>query len=184
MSMVLSDHEIQMELDNGRLRFSLPITDGRISPSSVDLLPSNQFNVFKPQSQGVETVIDLTRVPNLEEAFQPYTDTIKVADGDSLVLYPGDFVLAYIREYVELPNYLAARVDGRSSCARIGLSVHQTASTVRETFQGQVRLEISHVGKLPCRLYPGKPICQMAIERLSSPAESSLQSPFQEQRES
>ena len=182
--MILSDREIRMEIDSGRLRFTPPIAGGRISPSSVDLLLSNQFSVFKPQSQGIETVIDLTRVPNLEEAIQDYTDTITVADGDSLVLNPGDFVLAYTREYVELPNYLAARVEGRSSYARIGLSVHQTASTIHSTFQGQIRLEISHVGKLPCRLYPGEPICQVVIERLSSPAESALQSPFQEQRES
>lgn len=119
----------------------------------------------------------------MEEAIQPYADTITVNNGESLVLHPGDFMLAYTREYVELPNYLAARVEGRSSYGRIGLSVHQTASTIRATFQGQIRLEISHVGKLPCRLYPGEPICQMVIERLSSPAESSLQSPFQEQRE-
>ena len=181
--MILSDREIRMEIDSGRLRFTPHVSDGRISPSSVDLLLSNQFRLFRPQSQGIETIIDLTRIPNLEESIQPYTDTITVADGNSLVLNPGDFALAYTREFVELPNYLAARVEGRSSYARIGLSVHQTASTIHATFQGQIRLEISHVGKLPCRLYPGEPICQMVIERLSSPAESTLQSPFQEQRE-
>ena len=182
--MILSDREIRMEILSGRLRFTPEVIEERISPSSVDLLLSNQFRFFDPPRPGIETIIDLTLVPSLERAIEPYTTLITVPDGESLVFHPGDFALAYTREFVELPNYLAARVEGRSSYARVGLSVHQTASTIHATFQGQIRLEISHSGKLPCRLYPGEPICQMIIERLSSPAEKTLQSPFQEQRES
>ncbi len=120
-------------------------------------------------------------IKNLEEAIRPFTDTFDVQDGNHLILRPGDFVLAYTRESVVMLNYLAARVEGRSSYARVGVSVHQTASTIHATFRGQIRLEISHVGHLPCRLYPGEPICQMVIERLSSPAERSLISQFQRQ---
>ena len=181
--MILSDREILMEIASRRLRFDPPITGIQISPSSLDLRLSNQFTVFNPQRPGIETVIDLLRIQNLEEELKPYGDVITVLDGEHLVLRPGDFVLAYTREFVEIPNYLAARVEGRSSYARLGISVHQTASTIHATFRGQIRLEISHVGRLACRLYPGERICQMVIERLSSPAESSLQSPFQEQRE-
>lgn len=181
--MILSDRDIMLEIANGDLRFMPPIDNTRISPSSLDLRLSNQFTVLRPQPPGVEVIVDLTRTPNLEEVIQSYADVITVPDGDYLVLRPGDFVLAYTREFVEMPNYLAARVEGRSSYARLGISVHQTAPTIHATFHGQIRLEISHSGRLACRLYPGERICQMVIERLSSPAESSLQSPFQEQRE-
>lgn len=182
--MILSDRDIMQEVANGSLRFIPPIDNTRISPSSLDLRLSNQFTVLRPQPPGVEVIVDLPRTPNLEEVIQSYADVINVPDGDYLVLRPGDFVLAYTRELVEVPNYLAARVEGRSSYARLGISVHQTAPTIHATFRGQIRLEISHSGRLACRLYPGERICQMVIERLSSPAESSLQSPFQEQRES
>ena len=182
--MILSDREIRMEIDSGRLKFAPRIDNRQISPSSLDLRLSNQFTVLRPQPTGVETIIDVPEIVSLEEVLRFYSDVITVPDGDYLVLRPGDFVLAYTREFVEMPNYLAARVEGRSSYARLGISVHQTAPTIHATFRGQIRLEISHSGRLACRLYPGERICQMVIERLSSPAESSLQSPFQEQRES
>ncbi len=181
--MILSDREISMEIDSGRLKFDPEIENSQISPSSVDLRLSNQFKVFKPQPQGVETIIDLTLTHNLEETIKPYGDSITVLDGQSLVLHPGDFVLAYTREFVEMPNYLAARVEGRSSYARLGISVHQTASTIHATFAGQIRLEISRTGTLACRLHPGARICQMVIERLASPAEGNLRSQFQSRRE-
>ena len=181
--MILSDREILMEIASRRLRFTPAIGDYQISPSSLDLLLSNQFTRFKAQTPGVETAISLEKIPNLDEFLRSHGKVITIPDGDYLTLHPGDFVLAYTREFVEMPNYLAARVEGRSSYARIGVSVHQTASTIHATFRGQIRLEISHVGPLDCRLYPGERICQMVIERLSSPAERSLTSQFQQQQE-
>ena len=180
--MILSDREIQMEIETGRLRFTPAIEDRRISPSSLDLLLDNEFIIFAPQPPGVETTFNLSQIQDLEQAIRAYGRVITVPDGQFLDLRPGDFVLAYTREYVEIPDYLAARVEGRSSYARFGVSVHQTASTIHATFQGQIRLEISHTGYLGCRLQPGEPICQLVIEKLSSPAERTLQSDFQEQR--
>ena len=46
--MILSDREISMEIDSGRLKFDPEIENSQISPSSVDLRLSNQFKVFKP----------------------------------------------------------------------------------------------------------------------------------------
>jgi deoxycytidine triphosphate deaminase len=74
--MILSDREISMEIDSGRLKFDPEIENSQISPSSVDLRLSNQFKVFKPQPQGVETIIDLTLTHNLEETIEPYGDSI------------------------------------------------------------------------------------------------------------
>ena len=180
--MILSDREIQMEIESGRLRFIPAIEDRRISPSSLDLLLGNEFTIFDPPKPGVETIINLPQIQDLEQAIRAYGRVITVPDGQFLDLRPGDFVLAYTREYVEIPDYLAARVEGRSSYARVGISVHQTASTIHATFQGQIRLEISHTRYLGCRLQPGEPICQLVIEKLSRPAERTLQSGFQRQR--
>lgn len=177
--MILSDREIQMEIESGGLRFTPAIDDRRISPSSLDLLLGNVFTLFDPPTPGVETIIDIPQIQNLEQAIRPYGRDINVPDGQSFDLRPGDFILAYTKEFIEIPNYLAARVEGRSSYARVGVSVHQTASTIHATFRGQIRLEISHAGRLSCRLQPGTPICQLVIEKLSRPAEKTLQSDFQ-----
>ena len=179
--MILSDREILMEVGSGRLKFEPAIEDGQISPSSIDLRLSNQFTIFKRNDPGVKTVIDLEKVTDLEKTLEPYGTKSNLADGESLTLDPGDFVLAFTRESIELPNYLAARIEGRSSYARLGISVHQTAPTIHATFTGHIRLEISHNGLFSCQLSPGSKICQMVIERLGSPAERSLKSQFQDQ---
>ena len=49
--------------------------------------------------------------------------------------------------------------------------------------EGQLRLEISHNGPYDCILRPGQKICQLIIERLGSPAQTSLESMFQRQRQ-
>ncbi len=94
---------------------------------------------------------------------------------------PGQFVLAYTKERVKLPNYLSGRIEGRSSFARLGISIHQTAPTVHATFEGQLRLEILNNGPYECRLSPDLRICQLVLERLGSPAITRLNSLFQQQ---
>ena len=180
--MVLSDREIWMAIGSGRLKFTPDIQEGQVSPSAVDLRLGNQFTTFKPL-KGVETVIDLRVIGNVEDVVAAYGETRTLAAGETFLLEPGQFVLAYTLEYVEMPNYLAARVEGRSSLGRLGISIHQTAPTVHATFAGQLRLEISHNGPFTCRLYPGQRICQLVVERLGSPSETTLRSSFQQQRQ-
>ena len=170
-----------MEIGTGGLDFVPEIQVGQVSPSSVDLRLGNEFTTFPPPTPGIETVIDLTRIGNPERVAETYGNRTILANDESFVLHPGQFVLTYTQEYLRLPNYLAARVEGRSSLARLGISIHQTAPTVHATFEGKLRLEISHNGPYACRLYPGQRICQLIIERLSSPSQSSLNSPFQRQ---
>ncbi len=91
-------------------------------------------------------------------------------------------MLAYTLESISLSNEFSARVEGRSSFARLGVAIHQTAPTVHATFQGQLRLEISNVGPFRCVLRPGMTIGQLIIERLGMPAATTLKSRFQGQQ--
>ena len=106
---------------------------------------------------------------------------MKVGRGQKFALEPGAFVLGYTLERVELSDYLAARVEGRSSLARLGVSVHQTAPTIQAGFSGQIRLEIANLGPFTILLEPGMPFCQLIVERLSSPAASARESRWQGQ---
>lgn len=180
--MVLSDGEIWMEIGGGGLAFAPDLDPGQVGTSAVDLRLGNEFTTFNPLS-GVSIEVDTVGVGNVEEVIARYGDTRALAAGESFLLRPGQFVLTYTLEYIRLPNYLAGRVEGRSSLARLGLSIHQTAPTVHATFEGQLRLEISHNGPFPCRLYPGQKVCQLVIERLGSPSQSRLNSLFQQQRQ-
>jgi dCTP deaminase len=99
-----------------------------------------------------------------------------VAPNGSFTLQPNEFALAWTQETIGLPNFLCARVEGRSTLARLGLSVHQTAPTVHATFSNRLQLELRNSGPFPLRLYPGMKVCQLIVETMTSPSVSVLQS--------
>ena len=184
--MVLSDQEIRMELRNGGLAISPEINDAQIRPLSVDLQLSDVFTVFKTPDEiaklaGLDQFVDLANVNDVEAIVSAVGRKVVLAEGERLDLKPGEFILAYTLERIELSNYLAARVEGRSTLARLGLSIHQTAPTVHANFKGQLRLEIMNNGPVPCKLSQGIVICQLILERLGWPAVGDLTSAFQNQ---
>ena len=85
---------------------------------------------------------------------------------------PPPFVLGWTIEKIKLPfsSRLAARVEGKSSLARLGIGVHVTAPTIHAGFGDRlgspdyagtpIQLEIWNVGPLPIRLTKGMRICQ------------------------
>lgn len=181
--MALSDQEIELELRTGGLVISPAVSDAQIGPSSIDLHLSNKFTIFNktPGVGGLNQSVDLANIENIEAIMRVVGDEITLEEGRTHPIGPGEFLLAYTQEYIELPKYLAARVEGRSTLARLGLSIHQTAPTVHATFKGQLRLEIMNNGPVECKLSPGIAICQLILERLGWPAVRSLTSPFQNQ---
>ncbi len=169
--MPLSDRDIFKEIERGGLRFDPMIELNQISTSSIDLRLANVFTIPRLPSQGVSLTVD----PGLispEDVFNEYAEVVTIGSGDKFELEPGAFVLGYTLEKVGLSNYLAARIEGRSSMARLGVSIHQTAPTVQANFHGQLRLEISNIGPYTVLLEPGTRFCQLIVETLSSPAES------------
>jgi len=103
---------------------------------------------------------------------------------DGIVLYPGDFVLLWTREYIELPSEsrIAARVEGKSSLARLGVGVHITAPTIHAGFSGPVQLEVFSVGRRPVRLRSGMKICQLIFEQTLGVAEKGYSGQFLNQQ--
>ena len=93
-----------------------------------------------------------------------------------LVLERNQFVLGMTKEFVELPldhrrneetqTCLAARIEGKSSRARIGLLIHFTAPTVHPGFRGNLVLEMINLGPARILLKPGMPIAQLIVEEV------------------
>ena len=85
-------------------------------------------------------------------------------------LEPGGFVLAMTHESVTVPSDMIALVEGRSTYARMGLSMHQTAPWIQPGWTGRIVLEIRNAGPLTIRLTPlvDRP-CQLTFFRLTSP---------------
>jgi deoxycytidine triphosphate deaminase len=145
--MVLSDRDIISRVEQGDLTIT-PYERDNVEPASVDLRLGSDFKVAQRYR---EDEIDWKEV------------------AERAVLYPEDFVLATTKERIELPEMLAARVVGRSSLGRLGISVHQTAGYVDPGFEGQITLELTNHSPRPFELEQGQRICQIVFERLSIP---------------
>ena len=87
------------------------------------------------------------------------------------MIHPGEFVLGRTEEWVELPDDIVARIEGKSSLGRLGLIVHATAGFVDPGWKGTLTLEITNLTRVPIVLWPGKPIAQLSFMTLDAPAE-------------
>ena len=105
------------------------------------------------------------------------TELLTVADDEPFILHPGEFVLGQTHEWVELPNDLVARLEGKSSLGRLGLLIHSTAGYVDPGWKGNLTLELSNVANLPIALYSGMRIGQISFFRMSSEVERPYGSP-------
>ena len=159
--MILSDRTIREELAAGRIVID-PLDEACIQPSSVDLHIDRYFRVFRNHTMGY---IDVKQ--NLEEL----TELVEIAQDDTFILHPGEFVLGSTSERVQLPDDLVARLEGKSSLGRLGLLIHSTAGFVDAGWNGQLTLELSNVATLPITLYPGMKIGQISFFRMTSPVE-------------
>jgi dCTP deaminase len=158
---VLSDRDIRAALQSGRVRID-PYDPSCLQPSSVDLHLDRDFRVFRN-----------SRYPYIDVR-QPQPDLTEmesISDEDPFILHPGEFVLAQTLEWIELPDDLVARLEGRSSLGRLGLLIHSTAGYVDPGWKGNLTLELSNVANLPIALYFGMRIGQISFFRMSSPVE-------------
>lgn len=154
--MMLADHEIEQAIQAGDILISPAFAEERLQPASVDLLLGSEFKTYYRGTR-----ID-PRLPN---------DTMLHAElmlpGDPYILSPGKFVLASTIEEVGLSDEIAARIEGKSSIARMGIIVHSTAGFIDPGFIGQITLELSNFNHMPVMLWPGMAICQISFTRIS-----------------
>ncbi|WP_018295967.1 dCTP deaminase [Corynebacterium lubricantis] len=159
--MILSDHDIRDAIDDGHLGIE-PYDPQLVQPSSVDVRMDKFFRVFNNSRY---THID----PKVE--MEDLTTLVEVPEGEAFVLHPGEFVLASTLEKFTLPADLAGRLEGKSSLGRLGLLTHSTAGFIDPGFSGYITLELSNVANLPITLWPGMKVGQLALFKMSSPAE-------------
>lgn len=159
--MILSDRSIREQVAAGRIVLD-PFDDGAVQPSSVDVHLDRTFRVFRNHS---------ARCIDVRENQEGLTELVEVAAGSAFMLHPGEFVLGATSERVALPDDLVARLEGKSSLARLGLLIHSTAGFVDAGFDGHLTLELSNVATLPITLYPGMAVGQLSFLAMTTPAE-------------
>lgn len=153
--MILCDQTILNYLEQKKIIIQPLPSQEQIQPSSIDLRLGNEY--LSPIHQ--QETIDLK---NNEPKYQKL-------NGDAIMLPANEFILATTKEWIEIPNNLIARVEGRSSIGRLGITVHITAGFIDAGFKGNITLEIKNLSTNNIILYEDMRICQLVFEELDKP---------------
>jgi deoxycytidine triphosphate deaminase len=101
---VLSDRDIRAAIEAGSVAIH-PYDPKDLQPSSVDLHLDKSFRVFRNNRYAF---IDV-RAPQPD-----LTELLTVQEDEPFILHPGEFVLGQTHEWVELPDDLVARLEGKA----------------------------------------------------------------------
>lgn len=189
--MILSDREIQAAIRRGAVVITPPPPDieatppaGEKSPwssTTLDLRLYPELTIWKqPEKVGAETTFHHPDHPEFDSdaILEKFAEKLVLKKNQTYPLKRGDFVLGWTHEEIKLPSgsRIAARVEGKSSLARLGIGIHVTAPTIHagfgvnvkdKKFKGaRIRLEIFHHGYYPVHLKPGMLICQLIFEEV------------------
>lgn len=155
--MFLSDVDIHAAVKNGEIILE-PFDPKRLQPATYDIRLGNTFIVNESHS---------TKAIDPAKGVFPKTQTVEVKDGGEFVLHPGVSILGYSKEKFGSDNYLI-EVNGKSSLARIGLIVHNSASIVNPGHNLHIAFELCNLNNVPIVLRPGMEIAQLSFSTLSS----------------
>jgi len=162
---ILSDGTIKELLKKGDLGIE-PFDWSQIEPASVDLRLGDTFLVPK----ATRGICSMSEAPEYEET-----------KADDFIIPTRGFVLATTMEFIRLPNYLTAFVEGRSSVGRLGLFI-QNAGWVDPGFEGAITLELYNANSAPMRIEAGRRICQLVIAKADKVVERPYRGKYQGQR--
>ncbi len=156
--MFLSDIDIIEAVKVGTITLD-PFEEGRLQPASYDILLGNKF---------IEN--DASSTHFVDPSRRIYAKTVEkmVKDDDIFVLHPGISVLGLSKEFFGTDHFLI-QVGGKSSLARIGLMIHNTAGIINPGHFLNITFEITNQSNIPIILRPGMEIAQITFSKLSSP---------------
>jgi dCTP deaminase len=140
--LILSQIDIRSAVSCGDIGFEPALEDNQWGEASIDLRLGFQFTKLKEAkgltlsvADGLSTIGKLglwqTKELSSQDAF---------GKRESFELGPGEFVLALTRETIRIPKHLIGLVEGRSTYARMGLSMHQTAPWIQPGWSGPIVL--------------------------------------------
>jgi dCTP deaminase len=197
VAVILCDREIQALLEDGVVLIE-PVPEKKLwTSTAIDLtlhnilvrwtpkkMPTGQPNKPRPTSD------DFNVQAMMEDPH--FAERIIIDPTNGFELEPRKFVLGFTHERIRLPHRcrIAARVEGKSSLARLGLGVHVTAPTIHSGFGmrtngergSEIQLEIFNLGDWSVILDAGMPICQLIFEEVREVPSAGYRGQFSEQQ--
>ncbi len=158
--MFLSDKDIKKGLKSGALIIK-PFLEEQLQVASYDVTLGNEFEIVDRH---------LVQASDPARKIYPKTRKFSIADNEEFVLHPGENVLGKQREFIGVDHKHLILLSGKSSLARIGLIVHNTAMLFNPGHKFFPTFELVNNSSVPIILRPGMQIAQILFARLSSEA--------------
>lgn len=178
----LADKDIRERLDD--ISFECRLADypfqpdRQIGPASVDIRIDTKFWKVKRAPRkwwlprplkrfGANDIIDL-RHHDIHEA-QPalHWQQLDLAVGETLILQPGESIMARTYEVFSMPAGLAGKFAARVSYSRLGLLIHCGNDFINPGWRGQHPLQLVNLSGLPIRIAPLFPVAQLTFVQLT-----------------
>ncbi len=158
--MYLADKDILGQVKAGNITIS-DFDETRLQPASYDILLGNAFQIVRDETAAFVDPV---------KKIYPEMREVVVADGDEFVLHPGQTVLGVSKDNFGSDDFLV-HLSGKSSLARVGLVVHNTAGIINPGHFLHITFELFNAGKIPIILRPGMEIAQILFSELTSKTE-------------
>lgn len=156
--MYLSDVDIKKAVKNGDIVLK-DFDDTRLQPASYDILLGNKFLVSNTEkSVAIDPVKKI--FPEMKE--------LTIPEDGYFVLHPGISILGTSVDYFGSDKYLI-QLSGKSSLARIGLIVHNTAGLINPGHFLNITFELCNLNHIPIILRPNMRIGQITFSELTTP---------------
>ena len=168
--MILSQPNLRAAVETGQIGFDPPLEEGQWGEASVDLRLGFSFTrLAGSRSITISLSEGLGGLPSGIWATKELNAKDVLGKPERFVLDPDEFILALTYESIRVPNNMIALVEGRSTYARVGLSMHQTAPWIQPGWSGPIVLEIMNNGPFRIELSPviDRP-CQLTFFELKT----------------
>lgn len=157
--MMFSNEDIKAAIKSGELKIE-PFADEFVRSSGVTLHLGPKL--LKPRPD---------KIVDVKNKIVPDFDDIILTPENPYPLKPGEFVLGATYQKITVGSSIGFLIEGRSTLARVGLTIVQTAMLVYPGHRNRaVTLELANHGANTILLYPKMKIARVAIFELKTPS--------------
>jgi len=155
-----SNVDIRQAIESGDLLIE-PFSDEIIRPAGITLHLAPEL--LKPLPG---------KVVDVKARSLPDYKTILIDQENPYPLQSGEFILAATYQKITVGQKLGFLIEGRSTLARVGLTIVQTAMLVYPGHKNRaITLELANHGPNTILLYPKMKIARVAIIELKTPSD-------------
>lgn len=157
---MLSNIDILKAIENQEIQIT-PFHEGHLSPASYDLSLGHLVRKMVLKEQPLD----------LCNLMEPYSYEVDITEG-SIILEPGECMLATTQECITLGPGHAGQVRSKSSLGRLFQASDGTgAGFVDPNWTGEITLEIINFMNRPVIYHHRQLICQMTFETMDTPVQ-------------